>query len=146
MFSGRHDTIRNELSPKVLERKPWGHVQAGSVPSKYVLSPSRAKVGAQCRLGYEHWDGPSMQVRALAIPHPMPPPTRAALSLSRCRHVCTQLGSLQGNSSFSLARSCTRVGGAGQRLAQAGSIHGWSWETGQSPRQFQSASCPLFQE
>lgn len=103
-------------------------------------------MGAQCRLGYEHWDGPSMQVRALAAPHPTPPPTRAALALSRCRHGCTQLSSLQGNSSFSLAVSCTSVGGAGQGLAHAGSTHGWSWETGQSPRQFQSASCPLFQE
>lgn len=43
MFSGRHYTIRNELSPKVLERKPWGHVQAGSVPSKHVLSPAGLK-------------------------------------------------------------------------------------------------------
>ena len=155
-----HYPIRAELSPKVLEQKPWGHIQAGSVPSKCVFSPSnltftpnwscakasRAKVGAQCRLGYEHWDGPRMQVRALATPHPMPPPTRAALALSRCRQGCAQLCSLQGNSSFTLAGSCTSVGGAGQGLAHSGSTHGWSWETGQSPRQFQPASCPLFQE
>ena len=39
MFSGCQSAIRDELSPNVLEQKPWGHVQAGSVPSKCVLSP-----------------------------------------------------------------------------------------------------------
>ena len=40
MFSGCQSAIRDELSPNVLEQKPWGHVQAGSVPSKCVLSPN----------------------------------------------------------------------------------------------------------